>query len=206
MKISKAKIKKKMIELASDNPIVSSLCHKFDISRATFYRWENQDSKFKEEFLKAKGVGITGICDMSESKIVSLVKNGSENTALNAAKYILDHNSPRYKEANQGYIRIKLENKLREVEHEKKELIEKTIEGIQVFIHQGKQKEEDEDKIKGNQITFVDFSKSDDKPTNIQDSKSVMDKPSVEHQENQTISNNSDLNSSNQDNSRDNSI
>ncbi|KKQ27023.1 MAG: hypothetical protein US42_C0016G0008 [Candidatus Magasanikbacteria bacterium GW2011_GWC2_37_14] len=205
--MSKAKIKKKMIELASDNPVVSSLCHKFDISRATFYRWFNEDDAFKEEFNKSKIIGITGMCDVAESRIISLVKGSNEYVALNASKYILDHNSPRYKEANQGYIRIKLENKLREAENEKKELIEKTIEGIQVFIQQGKQKEEEnEDKIKGNQITFVNFSKSDDKSTNIQDSKSETDKPSVEPQENQTTSNNSDLNSSNQDNSRDNSI
>ena len=196
-----------MIELASDNPIVSSLCRKFDISRATFYRWFNEDDAFKEEFNKSKIIGITGMCDVAESRIISLVKGSNEYVALNASKYILDHNSPRYKEANQGYIRIKLENKLREAENEKKELIEKTIEGIQVFIQQGKQKEEEnEDKIKGNQITFVNFSKSDDKSTNIQDSKSETDKPSVEPQENQTTSNNSDLNSSNQDNSRDNSI
>ena len=205
--MSKAKIKKKMIELASNNPVVSSLCHKFDISRATFYRWFNEDDAFKEEFNKSKIIGITGMCDVAESRIISLVKGSNEYVALNASKYILDHNSPRYKEANQGYIRIKLENKLREAENEKKELIEKTIEGIQVFIQQGKQKEEEnEDKIKGNQITFVNFSKSDDKSTNIQDSKSETDKPSVEPQENQTTSNNSDLNSSNQDNSRDNSI
>ncbi|KKQ26942.1 MAG: hypothetical protein US42_C0018G0016 [Candidatus Magasanikbacteria bacterium GW2011_GWC2_37_14] len=156
MKVSKAKIKKNMIKLASDNPIISSLCHKFDISRATFYRWFNEDEVFREEFNKAKDIGITGICDVAESKIVSLVKGSNEYVALNASKYILEHNSPRYENANPGFMRLKLEEKLRKVENEKKNLIEKTIEAIRVFIYPGREKDNN-DKI----ITDVLDSKSE---------------------------------------------
>lgn len=160
MSLPKAKIKKKMIEMASDNPIISSLCHKFGISRATFYRWQEDDEKFKENFLKAQEIGFTGICDMAESKIVSLVKGNNDYVSLNASKYILDHNNKRYKEANAGYMRFKLEEKLRKVENEKKNLIEKAVEAIRVFIYPGKQRDGD-----GNIIT------------DILDSKSEMDKP-----------------------------
>lgn len=134
MKVSKAKIKKKMIEMASDNPIVSSLCHRFNISRATFYRWYNEDDVFREEFNKAKDIGITGICDVAESKIVSLVKGNNDYVALNASKYILDHNSRRYMEVNPGYQRLKLEEKLKNMRDEKNNLIEDAINKIKQFL------------------------------------------------------------------------
>ncbi|MDD3723135.1 MAG: hypothetical protein PHW92_11760 [Lutibacter sp.] len=141
MSLPKKKIKKQLIELAKDNPLVSFLCKKVDISRATYYRWIIEDEVFKKEMHQSSKIGRDAICDLAESKIINLAKSGNENVSLRASQYILNNNSRAYRQNNFSYQRMKLEDKIRELSNENKRMNEEIINEIKVLIVSGKSKE-----------------------------------------------------------------
>jgi cytidylate kinase len=53
---------------------VEVACKKGGISRATFYRWCNDDEEFKTEVDNAKVDGVENINDMSEAQLITLIK------------------------------------------------------------------------------------------------------------------------------------
>ena len=55
-------------------PIVEMAIKRVGISPATFYRWCQEDEKFKESVEKAKVDGVEYINDISESQLISLIK------------------------------------------------------------------------------------------------------------------------------------
>jgi uncharacterized protein YpmB len=55
-------------------PIVEMACKRIRISRATFYRWCQDDGDFKENVENAKVDGVEYINDISESQLISLIK------------------------------------------------------------------------------------------------------------------------------------
>jgi len=67
--------KKILIENLRKTPIVQFACERSGISRATFYRWKNQDKKFAEEVEKAISEGTGLINDMAESQLLSAIKD-----------------------------------------------------------------------------------------------------------------------------------
>jgi len=138
MSLPRAKIKKQLIEEAKSNHLVSYLCHKSGIARATFYRWVEDDKKFAREIKNAQKLGRHAICDLAESKIMQLVKSPNENVSLNASKYILNNNHKNYIESNWGYGRIKLEKKIQDIKKHKDDEITTAIEEIQNLIKLGR--------------------------------------------------------------------
>ena len=71
------KIKKQkevLLEHLRTVPIVEVACKKGGISRATFYRWCNDDEEFKTEVDNAKVDGVENINDMSEAQLITLIK------------------------------------------------------------------------------------------------------------------------------------
>ena len=123
-----------MIELANDNPLANSLCNKVGISRATYYRWLEDDPKFKKQMQAAQKVGRKGMCDTAESRIMNILKSNNEGTALNAAKFILNNNSPIYKEAHSGYQKIKMEEEIRRLREERIETLENETNALAYLI------------------------------------------------------------------------
>lgn len=202
MSLPKVRMKKKMIEMAKNNPLVTHLCQKLSFAKATYYRWIEDDKEFKRAIEKAQTIGRASISDFAENNMFGLAKSNNEHIRFMASKYILEHNSPTYKETNYSYQRIKNEEKIRKLEDECQQLRNRNNRVV-VQIINGK------NRITENDVQLSNLSQQEnimDMSTNIQDSRSVLDKPSVEHQENQMTSNNLDSNPSNQDNSRDNSI
>jgi hypothetical protein len=49
-------------------------CKKGLISRATFYRWCSEDDEFKTNVENAKVDGVENINDMSETQLISLIR------------------------------------------------------------------------------------------------------------------------------------
>lgn len=96
MSLSKAKLKKKLIEKALDNPVLSSVCHQVGVGRATVYRWMDEDPTFKKALKQALEKGREAISDFAESNLLRLAKSSNETVALNASKFILTHNSRFY--------------------------------------------------------------------------------------------------------------
>lgn len=64
-----------VIEQLKTNPIIQIVCQKTGVSRATFYRWREQDKKFKESADKALKEGISFINDLAESQLLSSIKD-----------------------------------------------------------------------------------------------------------------------------------
>lgn len=55
-------------------PIVEMAIKRVGTSRATFYRWCQEDEEFKDSVEKAKVDGVEYINDISESQLISLIK------------------------------------------------------------------------------------------------------------------------------------
>ncbi len=91
MKVNE-KAKAELLEILSKNPILQPACDRCGISRATYFRWKADDKKFKEEADKAIVEGRILVSELSESKLLSAIKN--EN--LGAIKFWLQNNDPRY--------------------------------------------------------------------------------------------------------------
>jgi cytidylate kinase len=71
------KIKKQkevLLEHLRTVPIVEVACKKGGISRATFYRWCNEDEEFKTSVDNAKVDGVENINDMSEAQLITLIR------------------------------------------------------------------------------------------------------------------------------------
>jgi|GEM_PF-1181170 len=143
MSLPKAKLKKKLIEKAWDNPVLSSICHQAGVSRPTVYRWMEDDPKFKKDLKQALERGREAISDYAESNILRLSKSSNETVALNASKYILNNNSPVYSQARIAYERACLQKKMeKELEKQKQEL-KNTVSEFRITVVNPKKSEDD---------------------------------------------------------------
>ena len=142
MSLPQTELKKKLIEKLKDNPIVSSACIQLGISRATYYRWIEGDKKFKNKVRASLRMGREAICDLAESKVVSMVKSGNENIALGAAKYILNNNSSRYRQTNSySTERRLLREQVNTTKKEDTDKIEKTLTMLSEFMKRNREQD-----------------------------------------------------------------
>lgn len=81
-----------LIENLKQVPIVQVAANKSGIGRATYYRWRQQDKEFAKLADESLAEGISMINDMSESQIISAIKDGN----LTAAFYWLNHRHVAY--------------------------------------------------------------------------------------------------------------
>jgi hypothetical protein len=82
-----------LVELEKTGNVFTA-CSRTGISRATFYRWKEEQKEFKEKADRAAEIGIESNCDIAEHSLMLKIKDKD----LGAIKYLLSHNSPRYKE------------------------------------------------------------------------------------------------------------
>ncbi|MFA7277446.1 MAG: hypothetical protein WC101_00460 [Candidatus Gracilibacteria bacterium] len=68
-------------------------CQKVGISRATFYRWKETDKDFKKKATRAERLGRESSNDIAEYGLLKGAKEGK----IEHIKYLLSHNSKRYK-------------------------------------------------------------------------------------------------------------
>lgn len=85
-------LKRAVVEQLKETPIIIVACRKSGVSRATYYRWRNEDPEFSVAVNSALKEGIELINDLSESQIIQLIKERK----LPAISLWLKHNSPRY--------------------------------------------------------------------------------------------------------------
>ncbi len=86
------KSKLDVLEHLSSTPIVQVACQKAGVSRATYYRWRNEDSKFQEKSDLALKEGVSLINDMAESQLLSLIREKHPTSIY----YWLNHRHPEY--------------------------------------------------------------------------------------------------------------
>lgn len=68
-------------------------CHNAGVSRATYYRWVNEDPEFAENVDQAISEGIDLVSDKAESNIIKRINEGD----MAASKYWLDNRRKAYK-------------------------------------------------------------------------------------------------------------
>lgn len=83
----------KLLREIERHGIVYIACLKIGVDHSTFYRRYENDKEFRKKADQAMRHGRANNCDIAEYAVVNKAKNGD----LNSAKYILGHNSPRYK-------------------------------------------------------------------------------------------------------------
>src|SRR3989338_4153209 len=86
------KDKTALLEALKEMPIVQIACKKAGISRATYYRWRKEDKEFLRRSEDCLNQGIEFINDMSESQLITLIKEKK----MPAISMWLKHNNTRY--------------------------------------------------------------------------------------------------------------
>jgi len=95
-------LKSKLLDQLKRVPIVEAACQKAGISRQTFYRWKFEDAEFAKEIEKAIEDGRMFVSDLSESQVLSLIRDKN----WSAISFWLKHHHPSYK------TRIQIEGSL----------------------------------------------------------------------------------------------
>ncbi|MEY4731214.1 MAG: hypothetical protein RL681_160 [Candidatus Parcubacteria bacterium] len=88
----KDKQKLAFIEHLKKTPILQFACERTGISRATYYRMRNQSPEFAKAVDDALAEGILLVNDLSESQLISLIKERK----FQAISLWLSHNHKRY--------------------------------------------------------------------------------------------------------------
>ncbi len=113
--------KKKLLEELEKTGNVYFACLKTGVPRSTFYRWCKKFPEFKALTKAVIKNGRENSCDIAEYALMKKVKEGD----FNAIKYMLTHNSPRYKPQKQSStVIMKHQSDRKESEPEKALTIE----------------------------------------------------------------------------------
>ncbi len=92
--MKKNKYKNVFLEQLRKIPIVQVACEKTNLSRNSVYRWRREDKEFEKEMDEALTEGEALINDMTESQLLSLIKEKN----WPAMSFWLRHRNPRFKE------------------------------------------------------------------------------------------------------------
>ncbi len=95
---NKERIKAELLKRLSEVRIVEIACKSVGISRATYYRWIQDDPDFAQACDLAIWQGTETISDLAESQIVSKIKGGD----LKASTYWLEHHREGYRKPGKG--------------------------------------------------------------------------------------------------------
>jgi hypothetical protein len=98
MNSSTARKKRKLILEVEKNPIVTYACQKVGVSRATFYRWKDEDDDFATEIEDAQSRGYDYLNDFTEGKLISKIKNDDGPSI----RFWLSSNHERYRRVRDG--------------------------------------------------------------------------------------------------------
>jgi len=85
--------KEKVLECLRKMPIVQVACERASVGRATYYRWRDSDARFRKEADEAVVEGERLITDMSESQLITLIRD----KRWEAISFWLKHHHPKFK-------------------------------------------------------------------------------------------------------------
>lgn len=105
--MKKFRVKQQFLDHLRKVPIIQVACEKSGISRASIYRWRG-DPHFAKEMDEAIAEGEEYVSDLSESQLMSLIKDKS----YSAISFWLRHRSPKYREKIEVTANIKSQDEL----------------------------------------------------------------------------------------------
>lgn len=92
--MKKNKLQNQFFEELEKVPIVQVACEKTGVSRNSVYRWRREDKAFAKKMDEAIANGVALVNDMSESQLLSLIKEKN----YSAISFWLRHRNDNYKE------------------------------------------------------------------------------------------------------------
>lgn len=92
--MKKSKLQNQFFEELAKVPIVQIACEKTGISRNSVYRWRKEDKTFASKMDKALAEGVALVNDMSESQLLTLIKEKN----WSAISFWLRHRNDNYKD------------------------------------------------------------------------------------------------------------
>lgn len=87
-----SKNKKLLLELLRKTPIIQIACERSGVSRASYYRWKEEDVAFAKNSDQAISEGKLLVNDMAESQLMSAIKDKN----MTAIIFWLKHHHPTY--------------------------------------------------------------------------------------------------------------
>lgn len=118
--MKKPKYSKQFLEELKKVPIVQVACEKTGVSRNTVYRWKREDKDFEKEFEKAMADGVAFVNDMSESQLLTLIKEKN----FSAVRFWLNKRHPAYKDK----LEVTNKNDIDELNPEQEAIVRKALE------------------------------------------------------------------------------
>jgi len=103
-----AKQKELVIEQLKKTPIIQIVCEKVGVSRATFYRWKQDDLAFADAIDRAIFMGVELINDMAESQLLAAIRDQN----MTAIIFWLKHRHRGYGTRVELDANLKIERKL----------------------------------------------------------------------------------------------
>ena len=91
--MKKNKLRESFFAELAKVPIVQVACEKTGISRNSVYRWKKEDKEFAKEMEKALAEGVAFVNDMSESQLLTMIKEKN----YSAISFWLRHRNDNYK-------------------------------------------------------------------------------------------------------------
>ncbi len=91
--MKKNKLQDKFFEELRNIPIVQVGCEKTGISRNSVYRWKKEDKTFAKKMEQALADGVAFVNDMSESQLLTLIKEKD----YRSISFWLKHRNDNYK-------------------------------------------------------------------------------------------------------------
>ncbi len=92
--MKKNKIQDQFLEELTKVPIVQVACEKTGLSRNSVYRWRKEDKTFEKKMDEALTSGVAFVNDMSESQLLTLIKEKN----YSAISFWLRHRNDNYKD------------------------------------------------------------------------------------------------------------
>lgn len=92
--MKKNKLQNLFFEELAKVPIVQVACEKTGVSRNSVYRWRKEDKTFASKMDKALAEGVALVNDMSESQLLTLIKEKN----WSAISFWLRHRNDNYKD------------------------------------------------------------------------------------------------------------
>ena len=110
-----------LLEQLKKTPVIQFACEKSGVSRATFYRWRTEDKEFKKSAEEAILEGEAFITDMTESQLISLIKDKN----FHAIQLWLRHHHPRYN--NRVEINATINNPIEQMTTEQEAVFKEAV-------------------------------------------------------------------------------
>ena len=97
-----------LVEQLKKTPIIQIACEKVGVSRATYYRWKQDDETFAKQVEEAIFEGNNLVNDIAESQLMTAIKNQN----LSAIVFWLKHHHPTYATKVEVTARLKTDETL----------------------------------------------------------------------------------------------